>query len=306
MKKIQFAVLALVTTMSLSAENTTKLRIWIGGEKTEYELSTIDSLTFFTTTIEGPAAPVEPLEGVFSVSPDKQVHFSKGNLQYTQSTNTWAFAENQYGMIGGANINDSDLADKIDLFGWSGSTGIAKWGVSVSEDSEDYSGDFVDWGMNMDDGITWRTLSTEEWQYLIFYRTDAGSKYGVASIYVTTDDSERVNGLVILPDNWICPEGATFRGGMSNDYGEQAFGDYQSFSLEQWKKLESAGAVFLPATGRREGNNVYSAFEYGNYWSSSCSNGHLAYDFSIDSDGLYLGGDDPRSYGYAVRLVQDL
>ena len=70
---------------------------------------------------------------VFSVGAGKQVTFSQGNLQYTQSTNTWSFAENQWEMIGTDNVTggsvSSDptygdekygdaLADKVDLFGW--------------------------------------------------------------------------------------------------------------------------------------------------------------------------------------------
>ena len=87
MKKIQLAALALVASLSMSAENTTKLRVWIGGEKTEYELSMVDSLTFCTSIEEPITNPEEPLSGVFSVSDNKQIRFSPGNLQYTQSTN---------------------------------------------------------------------------------------------------------------------------------------------------------------------------------------------------------------------------
>ena len=64
----------------------------------------------------------------FTVAEGKQVTFSGGNLQYTQSTQTWVFAEHQYDTIGNANITtgaegNKVLADKIDLFGWSGNTG---------------------------------------------------------------------------------------------------------------------------------------------------------------------------------------
>ncbi len=64
----------------------------------------------------------------------KQVVFSQGNLQCTLSATdtTWSFAEYQTEMLGGDNISGSSLADKIDLFGWSGSTGTAKWGISTS------------------------------------------------------------------------------------------------------------------------------------------------------------------------------
>lgn len=58
-------------------------------------------------------------QGVFSVSADKQVSFSKGNLQYQASTNTWRFAENQTDYIGNSNSNISATYDGwIDLFGW--------------------------------------------------------------------------------------------------------------------------------------------------------------------------------------------
>lgn len=60
MKKIQLAALALVASMSMSAENTSKLRVWIGGEKTEYELSMVDSLTFFSEASEEPLPDPTP------------------------------------------------------------------------------------------------------------------------------------------------------------------------------------------------------------------------------------------------------
>ncbi len=59
------------------------------------------------------------LVGKFSVSSSKQVSFSKGNLQYQASTNTWRFAESQTDYIGAANKNISATYDGwIDLFGW--------------------------------------------------------------------------------------------------------------------------------------------------------------------------------------------
>lgn len=41
----------------------------------------------------------------FTVAEGKQVTFSGGNLQYTQSTQTWAFAEHQYDMLGTDNVD---------------------------------------------------------------------------------------------------------------------------------------------------------------------------------------------------------
>ena len=80
--------------------------------------------------------PEGALSGVFSIGANKQVHFSKGNLQWsatgggsTATTHavagggtadgTWRFAPNQWDTIGEANSNiSSSYRGWIDLFGW--------------------------------------------------------------------------------------------------------------------------------------------------------------------------------------------
>ncbi|MBR7035054.1 MAG: hypothetical protein IKI25_04755, partial [Bacteroidales bacterium] len=61
------------------------------------------------------------IKAAFSVSADKKVYFSQGNLQYQASTGTWRFAEHQYDIIGdgddNANISSTN-SGWIDLFGW--------------------------------------------------------------------------------------------------------------------------------------------------------------------------------------------
>ena len=137
MKKIQLAALALVASLSMSAENTTKLRVWIGGTKAEYPLTLVDSLTFFSEASEEPLPEPDPTPtpaggiGVFTVAEGKTVTFSSGNLQYNAAQGshycadgsiqqgTWRFAEHQYDYIGYANSNISQTYDGwIDLFGW--------------------------------------------------------------------------------------------------------------------------------------------------------------------------------------------
>ena len=253
--------------------------------------------------------------GTFSVSADKQVTFSKGNLQYTQSTNTWSFASAQYEMIGTDNVTgdsvSSDpkygdekygdaLADKVDLFGWS--TSATNFGVSTSTDWEnDYSGSLVDWGTNKignDAPNTWRTLSYVEWHYLRFDRTNADDLVGVAQV-------NGVNGLILLPDNWTCPAGVTFISGFHSEYSVEAYGQYQTFSADQWSLLESAGAVFLPAAGYRYGSNVYNVQGNGYFWSATESRGANAYCLYFYSIEARMG-IPYRHYGRSVRLVKDL
>ena len=240
--------------------------------------------------------------GIFSVSATKKVTFSPGNLQYHPANNKWRFAENQTDYIGNANSNcSSSYNGWLDLFGWSGSTGAANFGVSKSTYYDDYYGSFVDWGTNKigtNAPNTWRTLTYDEWDYLRNTRPNASSLKGVAQV-------NGVNGLILLPDNWVCPAGATFKSGFHSRYGVEYYAAYQTFTAAEWSKIESAGAVFLPAAGSRYGSSVHGVQDYGHYWSASKYNSYYAYylDFySDEADMLYSN----RPYGRSVRLVKDL
>ena len=303
MKKNFLLVLLCMMASVLPAQK--KMYVWQGNTPVEFEVLTVDSVTFADAVTE-PAKPLpETLSGVFSVSEEMQVQFSRGNLQYTQSTQTWAFAAQQYEILGTANFANGALADKIDLFGWSGSTATAQWGISTSTSTADYSGDFVDWGKNIGDGATWRTLTKDEWKYLLNTRTNASTLKGVARINLNADGSEYVNGLILLPDNWTAPEGVTFKSGNASSSSIQAYADHQTFTLEEWSKLEAAGAVFLPASGYRSVSSVYAVQYYSYYWSASPSSSNYAYRLYFSS--LSTGIDDTlRYYGQAVRLVKDV
>ncbi|MBR2450794.1 MAG: hypothetical protein IKB40_04815 [Paludibacteraceae bacterium] len=296
-----------LTIDELSPETKYYYCAWVFLNNTQYEFGAIKEFT----TLEDPK--IDGI-GTFSVSDSKQVTFSKGNLQYTQSTNTWSFASTQWEVIGTDNVTggsvSSDLtygdskegtalADKVDLFGWS--TSATNFGVSTSDNNNDYSGSFVDWGKNKignDAPNTWRTLTYDEWKYLLNTRPNASSLKGVAQV-------NGVNGLILLPDSWTCPSGVTFKSGFHNNYCVEYYAAYQTFTAEQWSKLESAGAVFLPAAGDRYGSNVYVVQSYGNYWSATEDN-------SLYADYLYfhLGAADMDDYnrdcGRSVRLVKDL
>ena len=236
----------------------------------------------------------------FSVSATKKVVFSQGNLQYHPAKDEWRFAENPWDYIGDANSKISSTYNGwIDLFGWSTST--TNFGVSTSTSSSDYSGSFVDWRTNKignDAPNTWRTLSKEEWMYLQISRPNASSLCGVAQV-------NGVNGLIFLPDNWTCPAGVTFKSGFHSSDGVDYYAAYQTFTAEQWSKLEAAGAVFLPAAGYRRGSGVYSVQNYGFYWSATEYDSDDAYCLYFDSDGAGMGGCD-RNDGQSVRLVKDL
>ncbi len=235
----------------------------------------------------------------FSVSSTKQVYFSPGNLQYHPANKEWRFAPSQLDYIGEANRYCSSTYNGwLDLFGWS--TSATHFGVSTSTSSSNYSGSFVDWGTNqISDDVpnTWRTLTNAEWEYLLETRTNASLK-GVAEV-------NGVNGLILLPDNWTCPDGITFKPGFHSSDGWNYYAAYQTFTADQWSKIEAAGAVFLPAAGYRSGSAVGYVQDYGYYWSATEDDSGFARCLYFYSDAAGMGGNY-RNLGQSVRLVKDL
>ncbi len=261
--------------------------------------------------------------------------FSRGNLQYQANTQLWRFAEHQYDTIGAGNANISSTYDGwIDLFGWATSgyhneTDIDNlyympYSTSTFAEYDDINGtgygpstymtdqNIIGTSANYDWGIfnsilnggnetgLWRTLSQAEWEYLIAERADASSKYGVGVV-------DGINGFILLPDNWVNPTSIPFTSGIGSNRSIEEYANINSYSIEQWKEMEAAGAIFLPAAGQ---NNL-SGLEFinvgGYYWSTTITNGNgFAYYFSFYSDFVGSTGANYRYTRQSVRLVQDV
>ena len=260
------------------------------------------AVLFANCSSNEPTISTEKGIGIFSVGEIKKVTFSPGNLQYHPANDEWRFAENQTDYIGGANSNISSTYNGwLDLFGWS--TSATNFGVSTSTNNNDYLGSFVDWGTNKignDAPNTWRTLTYDEWYYLLNNRNNASSLCGAAQV-------NGVNGLIFLPDNWTCPAGVSFKSGFHSEYSVEAYGQHQTFSADQWSKLESAGAVFLPAAGFRS-SHVNAVQYLGFYWSATEYGSSYVGSLDFYSVEASMSNFDRygRFYGYSVRLVKDL
>jgi hypothetical protein len=238
--------------------------------------------------------------GIFSVSPTKKVSFSQGNLQYIQSVKTWQFARNQLEYTGYRHYKDGQIADTVMYFGWSAKNSKAPWGISLSIELSDYAGAFLDWGTNAigcDTANTWRTLTEEEWLYLCNERPAARQLLGLAQI-------EAITGLVLLPDNWVAPEGITFTATTSNS-------EANVYSLQQWLAMEAAGAVFLAPTGyfNHKLTNMRGVDFNGYYRVGTLApDGRQIYAF-YKPDGFidaHSGSNDGNLfYAFPVRLVHD-
>ncbi len=289
------------------------------------------SLTVEQWTVE----PIEgSLPGVFSISDTRQVCFSKGNLQYQASTNTWRFAANQWYFVGGMdysvypisdpeyvgtmypNMNDnisSTYSGWIDLFGWgtSGWSGSRQpWDYEGNESGyrPSYNGSYLEadwaWHNAISNGgnavHVWRTLTSGEWYYLINYRRDA-------SLKIASGRVNWIGGLIILPDNWTLPEGCIFMPGFATNNGNDSDWTHNNYNDQQWRKMEKAGAVFLPAAGIRYQRSISRLGLEGYYWAFTPGDEDGWSDMSFSSY-HFNGLEDPvfGNNGLSVRPVRDI
>ena len=269
-----------------------------------------DSIISFSLLISEPGN----LDSLFSVSATQKVYFSKGNLQYQAANNIWRFAMYQYDYLGADNQYISSTNKRwIDLFCWATSgyhdptdnlnTAYQPWSTSGSFGPSSNMGEQslinesrqYDWGVHNpianggNQPNQWRTLTAEEWIYLLNSRPNATN----LSRYDCTVNG--VKGLLLLPDNWTAPSGFVFN---ASDVYEG----------NDWALLEGSGAVFLPYAGSRTGTSVsgIGSMEYysrtSNYWSSSArpytSLAKVMY-------GYYGDNGMDRYNGFSVRLVKD-
>ena len=283
------------------------------GCKTLWNFDT-DIVTENTTIYAGwHASPFSSLPGKFTVSEGKQVSFSRGNLTATIDASgtptAWRFAENQYDYMGegGANKTIGKVAGDIDLFGWS--TSATTYGISTSTESLDYSGDFVDWGTAIDNKGTWRTLSVDEWLYL-FNTRDASTVSGKTNARYAMATVKGNNGIILLPDIYDHPSDVAELKNINKEGAE--FTD-NSYDISAWQAIESAGAVFIPAAGRRAGYIVQDVGGYGTYWSSSIYVDEEVSDYLVLASYVYFhknvfepGMTSKCCYGYSVRLVTNV
>ena len=235
------------------------------------------------------------LKGVFSIGAGRQVRFSQGNLQYkkTATSGQLLFAEHQYDILSQEeNEQIGSEAYTIDLFGW----GTGDEPAKDSKVGADYAA-FKDWGDNIigdSEAKYWRTLSKEEWNYLLFERPYAS----YLAVWATLEFNN-VQGILLLPDNWgeVKPSDIS----LSTDQSWSA----NILSQTQWDALEQAGAVFLPYSRLyRSGQTVKKDNPAGSYWTSSDYAELSAYRVMIN-DKLateYVG----RYLGFYVRLVHDM
>lgn len=265
-KKVILLFTAIMTTFM--AQATTYMQVeQTDGTEVKYDVEKVSRVTY----VEGEEEPVPSvvktdgvLPGKFSISVNKQASFAQGNLQYCASSNTYRFAENQYDVIGEGNKNaSSNYAGWIDLLEWTVFNTISNGGG-------------------------WSTLSADEWNYILKEREGAESLRSQALV-------NGVKGYMLLPDGCILPRDLDFFGG-AKDFKTNVY------SGDEWTRMESLGALFLPYAGFRLGADIDEVEETGNYWTST-SDGSVDAQYLLMRSGATMDSGD-RIFGFCMRLAK--
>jgi hypothetical protein len=171
---------------------------------------------------------------------------------------------------------------------------------------------YADWGVynaiGADAPGTWRTLTRDEWDYLINLRP-ASTVDGVDSARYAEATVAGTAGLIIFPDRFVRPAELAPIANINRNNFAIAFTD-NVYSAAEWRLLEQAGAVFLPAAGFRGGTWLSTIGDGGSYWASTCNANRQAYALLFISGLVNASAectyDKDRGYGRSVRLVKDI
>ena len=154
----------------------------------------------------------------------------------------------------------------------------------------------------------WRTLTGDEWLYLLTKRVVSGNDSAFTYVRLKYGDNatDTVTGLIIYPDDFIFSEA---------DVAILPFGPYSinEIDADTWAALERVGCIFLPGSSSRKfnsGNPIIKEQEYGiecAYWSATASSVSQASAIRFAFREKQISKiNDTRSSGFLVRLVQDV
>lgn len=272
-------------------------------------------------------AKIGAIHSAFTINANgDKVYFSKGNLQYIGSATTpyWKFADNQWDKL---STNASSAANvNRDLFGWGtsgwnpGNTYYDPWATANgvndrflygpstqgSSIANNLTGSYAnsDWGIynpisnGGNQAGQWRTLTKDEWTYIVSTRT-ASTINNVTNARLVNATVNNVYGMVLFPDAFVYPSTVT-----PSNINNPSSSDITIYDATEWTKMEAAGAVFLPAAGWRYGTTVEN-INYGYYWSSTGLPDGFASGYTFGPSPIPINSG-ASFYGLTVRLVSDL
>lgn len=336
MRKFLIILIAIFSISFLFAdENEVLLLPYNATSLTQEQSESNPTFLAYPTTLQSQIPEME-CPHTFTINAEgDRVEFSKGNLQYQPSTSTWRFAEHQWDIVGddvsgtvyenGIRCDNTKIGGGytgwIDLFAWGTSgwfRGYGEYYDPTSTDDNAYNSlkyyiqnrpstnldrTNADWGVynqiGEDAPNTWRTLSSEQWDYIIRLRPNANNLWCMGKI------GELGAGCILLPDNWQPIEGLAI-----TPSGDE---ETNNLTLEDWNEMERHGAVFLPKAGCRM-VRLFGA-GMGQYWSTTAnttmtvtmgSQTYYAYAYCLMFGSNPSVSSQRRCYGVSVRLVRDV
>jgi len=271
------------STITWSSSNNTIATVSNSGVVIPQSVGSVTITAKAGTNIKTITLNVVESIGEFSVSETQKVGFSIGNLQFQPSTGTYKFASNQYETLSLPSLSTTEYnstSSWIDYLFYSSS-----WAKKVGEHDPD----------------TYYSLSPDQWTYLLTSRTNASQLQAKGTI-------SGVNGLILLPDNFVCPNGININVGTSTLYTSN------SFSVAQWSVLEQSGAIFLPAHGSgtfntSNGKCKGGSTEDGRYGTTVKDAWGCIYSLSFNTNSTYIshGGTNRDSDNLCTyRLVHSI
>jgi hypothetical protein len=169
-----------------------------------------------------------------------------------------------------------------------------------------------------EDTYGWRVLTSAEWSYLLVNAAGEGREnandLNALGRIKTGEDTWR-NGLVILPDGWVQPEGVPPFVTVSQAIGY----DQNSYTAEQWAIMAASGAAFLPCEGygyntpndevQVDPETITDDGHHGSYWAAdahSAENAHcMRFNNDENSSGDIHDLNNQTKYAYySVRLAR--
>lgn len=315
----KWAILMPQQALAAGGEGSAYSGIYTGTRGAIPEIHENDCLSDgIAVTINTLTTPEGAKSGLFSVNPEgKKVRFAQGNLKHIKKKNEWRFHDYQYSQQYTSNFvtgTDYSYNSPVENYGW-GTSGFNHGAVSympwstqtVNSNYYAYGSMYknlnhntcvADWGYNpiVNGGSAykqWRTLSRDEWIYVVRERENAAEKrsFGTVTVKSTT-----YHGMILLPDDWTQPASVDFN-------ADVLAYDANEYTSAQWALMDAAGAVFLPCGGRRHNGSVNGVSTLGYYWSSTSKDATYSYCLAFYDDIIDCERANNRSNGVCVRLV---
>ena len=233
----------------------------------------------------------------FSVSANKKVYFSRGNLVASFSTNSfadgWSFHDTQFDEIDGPyavnglgqiqsyhQYSETNCNNPVNENGLIFSSGKSSgdrftWGyfdkiklttseyLNVNENLTKTAAVAKDWGIvfteSSPEGGNWRTLSADEWIYLFNGPSSVRGAKRFLRVFLRSYPNEACYmGVFVFPDNY---SGSDLSGSytFNSVTGNPAIIQYSDADVQ---KMLDAGAVFLPCVGYRYKERYYDYLCY--------------------------------------------